>query len=314
MGCFDIYCLICGNPCHGMSNYLINYVKEIILSGKKDIIYEAYLKNHNLIKDLKKMIKQTLWMNKCTMLLTNNEVKHNCVEKSCNTIFSDKKNSYTHLIEKYNVCYYHKYSIEGVFIHTDCYKYIKLKYNIKLTYSNLPLLDNGKPNYYKLFEYINYGEIEHYWEQFFQFEKICIDKKQYLCSSPLKNDKNISQINKNINGMKISNKYILRPSPPISATYYKKNNIKFGNNGKLWIVKNSKWNEINEDIFNINITIDFKKINSKQKSFLKKLSFISQFNNYGVFVKTITFKKENIFILDLITTVDNKSTIIKLFS
>jgi hypothetical protein len=90
----------------------------------------------------------------------------------------------------------------GVFIHTDCYKYIKLKFNIKLKYSNLPLIDNRKKNYYKPFEYINYGDIENYWHQDFQFEKLYIDNKQYLCSSPLKNDKNISQINKNVNAMK----------------------------------------------------------------------------------------------------------------
>jgi hypothetical protein len=199
-----------------------------------------------------------------------------------------------------------------IFIHSKrvIVTYIHIRsYNIKLTYSNLPLIDNGKPNYYKPFEYINYGEIEHYWEQEFEFINICIDKKQYLCSSPLKNDKNISKINKNINGMKISNKYILRPSPPISATYYKNNNIKLGNNGKLWIVKNGKWNEINEDMCKINITVDLTKINSKQKSFLKKLSFIGQFNNYGVFVKNIIFKNKSIFILDLITTINNKSIV-----
>jgi len=310
MGCFDVFCLICGNPCHSMLNFT-EYVEQIISSGKKH-----YIKNPNLIKDLNKFKKHTLWMDKCTMLLTNNEVKHNCKEITCNTTFSDKKNNYTHLMENYNVCFYDKYSNGGVFIHTDCYKYIKLKYNIKLTYSNLPLIDNGKPNYYKPFEYINYGEIERYWEQEFEFINICIDKKQYICSSPLKNDKNISQINKNINGMKISNKYILRPSPPISATFYKKNNIKYGNNGKLWIVKNSKWNEINEDMCKINITVDLTKINSKQKSFLKKLSFIGQYNNYGIFVKNITFKnkKESIFILVLITTDNNKSIITKLFN
>jgi len=244
------------------------------------------------------------------MLLTNNKVKHNCKEITCNTTFSDKKNNYVHLMKDYNVCFYEDiYTNAGVFIHTDCYKYIKLKYNIKLTYSNLPLIDDGKLHWERPIKYINYGEIERYWEQYLQFEKICIDKKQYLCSSPLKNDKNISKINKNINALKISNKYILRPSPPISATFYENNNIKVGNNGKLWIVKNGKWNEINKDICEINITVDFTKINSKQKSFLKKLSFISQYNNHGIFVKTITLKNKNTFILELITTIDNKSRI-----
>ncbi len=92
-----------------------------------------------------------------------------------------------------------------------------------------------------------------------------------------------------------------------------KNIKKLGNNGKLWIIRNGKWNEINKDILTakaddmckINITVDFTKINSKQKTFLHKLSFIGQYNNHGIFVKAVTFKKKYIFILDLITTVDN---------
>jgi hypothetical protein len=37
MGCFDIYCLVCGNPCHG-AIYNTEYLEEIIKT-KKDIIY-----------------------------------------------------------------------------------------------------------------------------------------------------------------------------------------------------------------------------------------------------------------------------------
>jgi hypothetical protein len=308
MGCFDVYCLVCGNPCHSMLN--TEYVEEIIKTKKKHYIYEAYLKNPNLIKDLNKFKKTTSWMANCTMLLTNNEIVHNCKEISCNFIFADKnrKQIYTHLIEDYNtirpLLYENRDS--GVFIHTDCYKYLKLKYNIKLNYGNLPLIDNRKN--------INYGDIENYWQQEFQFEDIYIDNKQYLCSSPLKNDRNISQINKNIKAMKISNKYILRPSPPISAVFYANNNIKVGNNGKLWIIKNGKWNEINKDyeVHKINIKFDFNKINNKQKTFIKKLSFISQYNNHGIFVESYTVKK-TIFTIDLITIIDNKSFIEKLF-
>ena len=61
MGCFDIYCLICGNPCHSMLNFT-EYVEQIISSGKKHYIYDAYLKNPNLIKDLNKFKKHTLWI------------------------------------------------------------------------------------------------------------------------------------------------------------------------------------------------------------------------------------------------------------
>lgn len=281
---------------------------------KTNDIYEAYLKNPNLIKDLNKFKKTTLWMNKCTMLLINNEVKHNCKETSCNIGFVDRNNFYTHLIEDYNTIRpLFDEGICGVFVHTDCYKYIKLKYNINLNYSNLPLIDN-KINYNIPLSFINYGDIKNYWRQDFQFEKIFIDNKQYLCSSPLKNDKNISQINKNINTIKLSTKYITRPSPTVSATFYANNNIKVGNNGKLWIIKNGKWNEINKDYeaHKINIIVDYNKINSKQKTFLHKLSFISQYNNHGIFVKSFTFNK-NKFIIDLITTIDNKNIIEKLF-
>ena len=120
------------------------------------------------------------------MLLTNNEVKHDCKEIACNCIFADKnrKKHYTHLMEDYNTIsplFYEGREL-GVFIHTDCYKHIKLKHNIKLTYSNLPLLDNGKSNYYKPFEYINYGEIENYWHQEFEFINIYIWIINNICA------------------------------------------------------------------------------------------------------------------------------------
>jgi len=328
MGCFDIYCLVCGNPCHSMFDNT-EYLEEIIdeyknsKKQKKHYIYEAYLKNPNLIKDLNKFKKTTSWMNKCTMLLINNEAKHNCKETSCNVGFTNKNRTkfYTHLTGDYDTIYplFYENGDLGIFIHTDCYKYIKLEYNIKLKYSNLPLIinhkkNNHKENIYKPINFVNYGDIENYWHQDFQFEKLYIDNKQYLCSSPLKNDKNISQIKKNINALKISNKYILRPSPPISATFYENNIIKVGNNGNLWIIKNGKWNEINKDCeaHKINIIVDYNKSNSKQKTFLHKLSFISQYNNHGIFVKSFTVKK-NIYAIDLVTTVDNKSIIEKLF-
>jgi hypothetical protein len=49
-----------------MFDGVIEYAKEIISTKKKHYIYEAYLKNPNLIKDLNKFKKNTLWMNKCT--------------------------------------------------------------------------------------------------------------------------------------------------------------------------------------------------------------------------------------------------------
>jgi hypothetical protein len=46
----------------------------------------------------------------------------------------------------------------GVFIHTDCWKYIKNEYNIELTYSHLLIINKNLDK--KVFKFINYGIIE----------------------------------------------------------------------------------------------------------------------------------------------------------
>ena len=299
MGCFDVFCIICGNPCHKMFDDYLDIINEYNTTKKRikynNYIFEAYLKNPNLIKDLNKFRKETIWMDKCSMLLTNNKVEHNCKEINCNIRFVNKNGHYNHLIGNFNSMNENYLYSEntGIFIHTDCYKYIKLKYNVELKYGNLPLIDSknyNDKNYLKTIKFIDYGSIENYWNQDFDFLKVFLDNKSYLCSTPLNNDKNISQIKKNISLMKISNKYLLRPSPPRSATFYSNNNIKVGNNGKLWIIKNNKWNEIKKELCEIIITFNSKKIDKKQINFLKKLSFIGQFNNNGLFIKHYNLK------------------------
>ena len=55
MGCFDIFCIICGNPCHKMFDYYTDIINEYNTTKKRkkynNYIYEAYIKNPNLIKD-----------------------------------------------------------------------------------------------------------------------------------------------------------------------------------------------------------------------------------------------------------------------
>jgi hypothetical protein len=70
MGCWDIYCFVCGNPCHGMFDDSIEYLQDNIKehenakrSNKKlrqtQKQFDAYKKNPNLIRDLKKFQKTT---------------------------------------------------------------------------------------------------------------------------------------------------------------------------------------------------------------------------------------------------------------
>jgi hypothetical protein len=95
---------------------------------------------------------------------------------------------------------------------------------------------------------IDYGEIKKYWNQYMQYDKMYIDKNIYMLDSPLltTNIENIKRIKKIVNQMKLKKE--LRPSPPVSATFYKNNDIKLGDNNKFWIIKNYKWMEIKEDI------------------------------------------------------------------
>ena len=294
------------------------YKNSVQKIDKKDLyIYDVYIKNPNFFKDLKQFSKKLLWMNKCTILLTNNKVEHNCKEIACNVSFSNKNGWFHHLITDYNNIYNGNIHNSGVFIHTDCYKYIEKKYHIKLKYNNIPLKDCYLPlkdcgnNKMKTIDFINYGEIEKYYGQYFKFIEVFLDNKQYLCSSPLKNDKNLVQINKNFHNMKISQKYLLRPSPPISATFYSTGDIKVGNNGNLWIIKNNKWSEIKQNVCRVNITINKNKFYNLTKYF-NKISFISQFNNVGIFVEDI-IETKSVFKFTLLTTIDKKDDIEKKF-
>jgi len=167
MGCFDVYCFICGNS----------------------VNYTAYSDNSVEPKEIK-------WIRSCTMLLRDNTVVHGLEEISCGNEFHKSGYDAEHL---------HYYirtpnSLEnnaGIFIHTDCWKFIKINYKIELTLSNLPPLFNFKENvnkgrkmlknsnnihnniHNKIFD-INYGTIERYWDQFLDYDKMVEDGNIYL--------------------------------------------------------------------------------------------------------------------------------------
>ena len=91
MGCWDIFCFLCGNTCRNPK-----YTNEVFLqdieyyeSGKGDKnfktyfkpIYETYKKNPKLFeKKIKLLEKNTKWLNNCTFLCANNKIIHVCEE------------------------------------------------------------------------------------------------------------------------------------------------------------------------------------------------------------------------------------------
>jgi len=260
MGCWNIFCFICGNPCHSLSNDYIDHIKEDYYAEKINPNYTSYSKNiikkikssKTIINDLNNLNKTAKWMDKCSILKINNTVIHSLKETSCNIEFCNSKTCITHIggyvgKEDCPDC--------GIFIHTDCWKFIKKNYKIELNFSMLPKLESN--DLYKNFD-INYGDIEKYWKQDFNFCELLLDNKKYLCSSPLKNDKNIVQIKKNIAKLKL--KYDpKRIGPLVSATFFNEGDIKIGKNKYFWIKKNNKWIQINEKPIKIKININDKK-------------------------------------------------------
>jgi len=283
MGCWDVFCFICGNPCHSIIDnyeYLNEEIKSSYPKYAKDILKRLQSRK-NLITEIKKLSKDVKWMDKCSILLENNKVIHGVKEMNCNVVFCKNNECYEHIsmsLDQYD----NEKHPTGFFIHTDCWKYIQKNYNINLQFSHLPPYVLKQP---KNFD-INYGDIEKYWEQDFNFPEVVFDNKQYLCSSPLKNDKNISQIKKNISKFKLKNDPN-RKGPAISATFYKEGDIKIGSNNNFWIIKGNKWVEMNEKPIKIKIKVKFDKLEKKQIKFLYNISYIGQYSKNPIFLISI---------------------------
>ena len=43
MGCWDVFCFICGNPCHGVHDFTIDYIQEILNTEK--LLVDNFVKN-----------------------------------------------------------------------------------------------------------------------------------------------------------------------------------------------------------------------------------------------------------------------------
>lgn len=290
MGCWDVFCFICGNPCHSMIGTIENVTEYFNMDIKSS--YSPFMKKEikkikeypNIVNNLKILDKEIQWMNRCTMLQTNDMIIHGVKEKDCNVIFCKKNNCIEHI----NIgTEFSPFTNTGIFIHTDCWKYIKTNYNIKLKFSHLPPIN--LKNIKKIFD-IKYGDIEKYWEQDFDFTSIVINEEQFLCSSPLKKDKNIAQINSNIRKLKLKNDPD-RKAPQVSATFYKEGDIKIGNNMKFHIIKGKKWVEINEKIIKTKIILNINILTKKQEKYIVKIPNIGEHNTEPIFI--ISVKKIN---------------------
>ena len=272
MGCYDIWCPICGCPLNDSVKYnIINILKN---KSEHSEDYVNFLKKIN-----------TNWLMKTTILLENKKAEHGFKEVNCNTGFAKNNKTYELHPEL------DKYS--GIPVHTDCWKYsvkmikhnfkfedfqVKKKIILKKSKSRKDVKRNYLQNT-ELLSYVllnsweialqnklNYEPAIKYWGQEFDINSLGKNIKDwYILSSPLSNNyfskKNGERILKNIkkihSNAKEKNKELVkksskknRPSPSDSATIFKVGTKKKGNDGNMWIIKKNKngvnrWSKIN---------------------------------------------------------------------
>jgi hypothetical protein len=296
MGCFDIYCIICGNSYWNEIINLIDRPNSYIDENNEEM--NAFFKKFNKLatKDIDILLKQLVWLEKCTILTTDNKVIHDCKEMQCNYVFMNKQDKKNVYISHYNPTFQTIDSMQkiGIFIHTDCWNFIKNKYGIELQFKDIPI----KPNYnynYNYVEGINYSTITKYWTpQFTKYIKMFLDNNIWMAISPLDNSnkKNNARIKKIVSQFKFKNNRI---GPSTSASFYDDKTIKFGNNEKFWIKKHGKWNQINEKIIKLNISKTH--IKKNLYTVLNKIPSIGEFN-----VKQLFIYKNNKKYIELIGT------------
>ena len=295
MGCHDTFCCICGNSCYPLTIDATKYK------------FSPHIQENISSDEMKQIVKNTKWFNKCTLLLKNNKIVHNCKEISCNRDFkSIKTGKYYESLNYYHndinmEQYYSKYNnhdyIEnsGIFIHTDCWKFIKINYNIKLKYKDLPIKFIKKLLMKEELLPIDYNPISKYWMQDFNYEKMYLDNNVWIIQNPLSPDcdsKNIKRIKKIINQLKLSPQ-INRIGPAASATFYKNNDIKLGNNNKFWKISNGRWCEITDYVVTKNILIKNIPTQINYINYIKKIPQIGEVNIEPLFIKNYVFNKKN---------------------
>ena len=130
--------------------------------------------------------------------------------------------------------------------------------------------------------------------QDFNYEKMYLDNNTWIIQNPLSpdcNTKNIKRIKKIINQLKLSHQ-INRVGPSVSATFYKNNDIKLGNNNKFWKISNGRWVEITDSVVSENISIKIIPAQIKYVNYIKKIPQIGEVNIEPLFIKNYVFNKK----------------------
>jgi hypothetical protein len=275
MGCTDLFCFICGMAY--WSGYIADL--EIINDSSKIVITKT------ILFELEKKMRH---LNNCTILTLDDKIIHNCKNDNCSTRFVSNDTNIKYEV----ILYYDKILLNqnlGFFLHTSCWKFIYKNYGIKLKFSDLPILKKiDITKKFKIYNYyclplllINYGEIQKYWNQDFNYVKLINDKNEFMVTNLLENNKkNISRVKKIISQFKLKNDP-KRKGPNISATFYNNDIIKIGNNKNFWIIKN-KWIEIKKQV--VSEYFEIKNPNKKIINFLNNVKQYGEYSKYPIFI------------------------------
>ena len=161
MGCFDVYCTLCGMP-----------LNEFMLKS-----YQEESKN-------KLKLPRPHWLRECTLLLPRSKPKHGFRENSCNVVFENSRTGESYdVIENFGSK--EAESHDGLVLHTDCWKYARSVLGRGLTLQDFDLSKRKEFSYYVL-PYLNYREVSKYQLQEFDIHKLCKQSSNlYLLYSPL---------------------------------------------------------------------------------------------------------------------------------
>ena len=273
MGCYDIYCVICGitTGIHWYENDFEN-LEDILDKGKYNLINKKTYKKlkkekeidkdlienyRKFIKDVNKIKSKFNWC-KDTCLITNENVINcnNLIEDVNGSFYNKHKDLKPLYITPKGLWKHYKPENRALICHKSCYKLLSEKLNYKLKLddisneldSNSLLQSYGAivDKYTSMQEFPWIGMIinnHFFWYDLLEEKKkLIISNNINFLMNPLKNEKNESRIIKiwkPIVNQILKKKIIIkkdRPSQSESATLFEVGKKKKGNDGNMYII------------------------------------------------------------------------------
>lgn len=210
MGCFDIYCGLCGFP---------STEPAVETPGS---------------------IKGVDWMTKVYFMTYSGKLIKDCENDSCGNVFVSKK--YNNIrFEAEPIVSPENYN-RGIFVHKDCWEFAKACGH-ELNASMFPI--DTKDMAFGVKAPLVHKKFDKYRSQYFDFEGFIADGNQKLLTSPKTNKNLQAMIKKSLASFKLKND---RLGPSISASFEKANAYRMGNDGYIWQKVDGKWKKVNEKV------------------------------------------------------------------